>query len=413
MQLRVYNDISESVRSEVENIIDENLKEYIRHMRDAYSYFHEQNYDSTLNSLSKISSFYAVELLVERDMLTLACYSKKLATDDVVYTINKLERMRNSVELKNEKEMRERLGHLLVTACAHTGEISKAREIEDDVAKSILPRCNIDESANERMHVIMRNANAIHGIDVSPSHVKRALNFFGKANGSGTHRNIRQYYTSIINYSAVLTMDGKFDEAHIQTLQGLNLEREYGDIRFPRPQILRSNFILTGVLTKKIEPQKAINMYADILSFLPKNVMAEKLFYTSNQSVLYALINQPKVAYDILSSEALNHDIAHDKEGLYKYHVVTNCAIYSHLAGRTEDAIRSLKEQSHSLKKLVNCSYFIKKNELLIEAMENNYTTDGLQWLDAVHALNDSFQGTPWNYFGLGYAFIALCDWGV
>lgn len=413
MQLRVYNDISESVKCEVENILGEDLKEYIQHMSDAYSYFHMQKYDDTLNTLNKISNFYQTELLAERDMLTLACYSKKLATDDVICTIDKLESIRNSTELKNEKEMRERLGHILVTACAHTGEISKARKIEEDVAKSILPRRNIDEAANDRMHIIMRNANAIHGIDISPSHVKRALNFFGKASGNGTHRNIRQYYTSIINYSAVLTMDGKFEEAHTQALEGLKLERENGDILFPRPQILRSNFILAGVLTKRIEPREAIDMYNDILSYLPKGIMAEKLFYTSNQSVLYALINQPKRAHDILSSEALNHDIPHDKEGLYKYHVTTNCAIYNHLTGNTDDAIQNLEEQSHSLKKLVNGSYFFKKNELLIEVMKNHYTTDGLQWLDVVHLLNDSFQGTPWNYFGLGYALIALCDWGI
>ena len=411
-QLRIYQNISEDVKTEVEHILSSRLEKYVDHMDIAYKLFHSQKFSSALDQLDLILDYYPIELLAERDILRLRCYSKKLATNTLEDTINKFDKKRVALYACGEKEIYERMGHALITAFAHLGNIKRAREIEEEILNSISSRVEFDDSAETRVNVIKRNANAIHGIEISPILVEQAVHFFGQTDENDNIRDIRQYYTSSINYSAVLTMQGRFSIAYREAMRALELENDNEHITFPRPQILRSNLILSGVLDKKISPATAIDFYTDLLSSLP-GVMAEKLFYCSNLSILYSILNRPNDALDILHNESLNHEIAHDVEGLYRYHVTTNCAIYKYLLGDRVNAIHALEEQSLILTRMINGSYFCQRNTTLIDIMNAQPSLDGYNWINAVRNKCPSFQGAPWRYFGLGYAFISLCDWGV
>lgn len=411
-QLRIYGNFPLNIKQEIENILSKAQKEYLLYMEKAYVAFNLHDYDSAILNLNTILSYYPDVLLAERDILKLRCYSKKLATDEIVYEINKLDEKRTNWAFDGEKEVHERFSHSLITAFSHLGEIKKAREIEEEVLRSLSSRINFDEDAETRVYVIHRNANAIHGIDTSHIFVERAVSYFGEKISDGIHRNIRQYYTSLINYSAMLIKKGNFSEAYDHTLKALDLEQENKDISFRRPQILRNNFILASVLSNKITADKAIALYEELLSGLSGN-MAEKLFYISNQSIMFSINNLQEEALRVLSNEALNHNIKHDKEGIYRYRITTNCAIYKYLIEDSESAIIDLEEQSTKLHRLINGSYFHKKNDIIINIMRSKEKAKGNEWIDFVHHKCPTFQGEPWRYFGLGYAFAALCDWGI
>lgn len=220
------------------------------------------------------------------------------------------------------------------------------------------------------------------------------------------------YYTSLINHSALLIKQGEFSEAFNETLKAFELEHQNRDIIFPRTQILRSNWIIAGVLDKKLTPSDGIELYESLLSRLP-GILAEKLFYTSNLSIMYALNNDPEIALHILHQESQNNNIKCDKEGIYRYRVETNCAIYKYLLGDKRTAIETLKRQDCYLKRLINGTYFQKKKDIIVNIMEHSNAYDGLSWLSSVLSECPNFQGKPWRYFGKGYAFAALCDWGI
>lgn len=411
-QLRNYGDIMESLLQEASTVISVFQKEYLKCMEGAYIAYHQKDYPEALNQLDLILGYYPEELLAERDILKLRCYSKQLASPAVSEKIHKLDDKRKKNFLNGEKEISERYMQALITAYAHLGEITKAQEIEEEVMASLAERIDFDEESQIRLNIIKRNANAIHGIDTAPIFMQQAVDYFSQLNIIEGYRTVRQLYTSIINYSAILIKQGEFFKAYEQAIRAFKLEQDNVDINFPRTQILRNNYILACFLDGKINVKEAINLYHNLLDSL-LGVLAEKLFYTSNLSIMYALDNQPYTALQILKEEANKHSITNDKEGLYKYRVETNCAIYQYLLGEEVEAISRLTQQQAFLQQLINGSYFSKKNEILIHIMRHKMRYDGQHWLSAVHAECEEFQGKPWRYFGLGFAFAALCDWGI
>jgi hypothetical protein len=340
-QLRIYGDVSDTLQN-VSNVRNPIQKEYLLHMKQAYAEFHKKNYDSALTHLNSILS-QQYELVAERDILKLHCFSKKLATEKTVAEIQMLDKKREDKAFNGEKEVQERYSHALISAFAHLGEIQKAKEIEAEVIKSLELRCNFDEVALTRVYAVKRNANAIHNIDVSSIHVNDAAIFFKKQYFKDEYWHMIPYYSSMINHSAVLIKQGKFSDAIVQIEEAIKLEQDNSNISFPRTQILKSNHILAKVLDKKMSAKKAIRVYDDIISGLT-GVMAEKLFYTSNQSIMYALNNQLNDAFQVLHNESLKHNIENDLEVLYRYRVVTNCSIYQYLLGNQTQAIENLEK---------------------------------------------------------------------
>ena len=83
------------------------------------------------------------------------------------------------------------------------------------------------------------------------------------------------------------------------------------------------------------------------------------------------------------------------------------------MLGKVNIAIEHLNNICNLTKRLVNGSYFSKKNEILIQLMEQNISATGKEWLNKPFSVLPSYQGLAWNYFGLGYAFMAVCNWDM
>ena len=409
-QLRTYGNILDNILDEASKLFDDIQTEYLELIKQAYGFYNVKDYTESLKYLELILGYYPEELLAERDILKLRCYSKKLATNETIAAIQQLEIKRENESFNGEVEVWERYNHALIIAYAHLGEISKARSIEEELLNSLSGRLGYDEDARNRINIIKRNANSIHGIDVAPIFIKQAVDYFGQKDDSNNYKNIKQYYTSLTNYSAILIKQGEFLKAYENTLVALQLEEENPHFRFPRTQILKNNFIISGILSKKVELSQGILLYHDILNNLAEG-MAERLFYASNLSILYALDDNLDDAYRVINKESKGHDIKTDHEGIYRYRYITNHSIYLYLLGNPSEALKNLKLLHETLDRLINGTFFKKKNELLISIMEQNTICSGKEWIHIVHQFCVTFQGKPWRYFGLGYAFAALCDW--
>lgn len=408
-QIRLYGKNLDSIYEEMNPIITPMHREYLKLMQEAYSLYSKKEYKKTSSKLNLILDIFPIELLAERDILKIRCFSKTIASDEIRNVITKSNDIRKNNTFNGEKDIWERYSQVVMIAYAHLGEIDLAREIESDILQSLSQRINYDDTANKRLYIIKRVANSIHNIDVSAVFVKDAFDYFG--NSLYGIRDIKQYYICLGNYTTILINQGDFEKAYNIASQGFEIERNNKDIDFPRIQLIRNNYILSGYLSGNLNEDTCIRLYEDMLSGI--DIISERLFYNSNLSIFWALKNNPQKAFDILYNEALLHYDTEEKEGLYQYRVVTNTAIYQYLLGQTEVAVQQLYNIKDLTKRLINGSYFSKKNQLLIQLMESGTIATGKEWLEKLFSIQPTYQDLAWKYFGLGYAFMAVCNWDM
>lgn len=410
-QLRNFGNIPQSLILEAELHLDSKLTSYLTLMQSAYYSYSQKDYPTTLTTLDMIPSYYRTELLAERNILKLRCFSKQLASEPIVEEIARFTSCVKSEKFNGEKEVRERFIHALITANAHLREFRYARDLEEELLSSLEGRMKYDSSAEMRVYSVLRNANAIHGAEVSLCHVRKAVEYFEKLFFDNNCFVLRQYYTSLINYSAMLIINGEFMEAVRQTRKALSIEKCYPDFPFPRPQILRNNYALASFLSGKATASECVLIFEEVLGSIPQD-LAERIFYASNLAIFLAISGSVTRAYRVLFNEAQKHDIDNDKEGIYQYRTETNLAIFQYLLG-DKTAYENLKRITNGLDNLINGSFFKKKNQVILEIMKDETHCNPHEWLHIVHSFCHDYQGKPWDYFGLGFAFAALCDWGV
>lgn len=409
-QIRLYGDTLDTLYTEMNPLLDELQRDYFRLMKEAYSLYASKKYQAANLKLELITDAYPIELLAERDILKIRCYSKSMATDEVEEFINKkFDNIVNNT-FNDEKDIWERYSQVLLIANSHLGKISIAKKLETDILKSLSERINYDETATIRLYIIKRVANSIHDISIASIFVKDAVDYFGRS--SIGIRNIRHYYISLVNYTTILINNGNFDEAYNLIIEGFNIETQNQNVYFPRPQLLRNNYIIAGYLCGKLDVEDCIKLYEKIIKDIDE-IISERLFYISNLSIFWSINNNPRKALDLLQEEAILHYKDNEKEGLYQYRVVTNSSIYSYLLGEHEKAISQLQNIDKLTKRLVNGSYFNKKNQLLISLMENKTNFSGKEWLNSLFLMQPTYQNIAWRYFGLGYAFMAVCNWDM
>ena len=409
-QIRLYGKALQTVYDDINPLFNPLQREYINLMQESYSLYSQKKYKDASSKLDLILDVYPIELLAERDILRIRCYSKTMASTEIQRVVNKYNAIRKNSTYNNEKDIWERFSQVLMIAFAHLGEIEIARDIESEILRSLSGRLNYDDTATKRMYIIKRVANSIHNIEVSSVFVKDAFIYFG--NSASGIRDVYQYYISLVNLSTILINQGEFDKAYKIAIEGFNIENNNRDIDFPRIQLLRNNYIISGYLSGILNEDECILLYEEILSAMP-NVISERLFYKSNLSIFWALKDNPQKAYNIIQEEAKLHYDIEEKEGLYQYRVVTNSSIYLYMLGNIDIAIEQLKNICTLTRRLINGSYFSKKNEILIQLMKQNISTTGKEWLSKPFSVQPFYQGIAWKYFGLGYAFMAVCNWDM
>lgn len=409
-QIRLYGKALPTVYDEITPLFNPLQREYIDLMQESYNLYSQRKYKDASSKLDLILDVYPIELLTERDILRIRCYSKTMASTEIQKVVNKYNETRKNNTYNDEKDIWERFSQVLMIAFAHLGEIEIAMEIEREILHSLSGRLNYDDTATKRLYIIKRVANSIHNIEVSSVFVKDAFEYFG--NSAFGIRDIYQYYISLVNLSTILINQGEFNKAYNITIEGFNVENNNRDIEFPRIQLLRNNYIISGYLSGVFDEDECISLYEEMLLTIP-NVISERLFYKSNLSIFWALKDEPQKAYNIIQEEAKLHYNIEEKEGLYQYRVVTNSSIYLYMLGKVNIAIEHLNNICNLTKRLVNGSYFSKKNEILIQLMEQNISATGKEWLNKPFSVLPSYQGLAWNYFGLGYAFMAVCNWDM
>ena len=103
-----------------------------------------------------------------------------------------------------------------------------------------------------------------------------------------------------------------------------------------------------------------------------------------------------------------------EKQGIYHYYILLNMTIFKYLLNVIDvnPLIEMLKEMKIKLLNMLDNSYMIERNRLIIEIVSEGVICNPDQWINIILQRKPQYQNREiWNFWGLGYAFVALSNW--
>jgi hypothetical protein len=409
-QMREFKMINVNKRKEIEPLISIEHARYLDLMEKAYNSYYEEEYEAARHVLKQTRFMDSKKLQAEVTILLSHCLSKSLDETDRTYAIEIFEAYNNISSVDNEKDLFERILFRKLTSYTHGGKKEQGLEIEHELYKMLKEREEYDEQAKHNLNNLRRISNTLHDSNHSRYFTEQAVSYFEPNNQEEVPLYLIDYYKSLCNYSGTLIMCGEFEEGFVVAKKAKKLEIEFKEVDFPRQQIVMNNYLLSGYLSDQLSIKDCIIGYRSIIDNM--NIIAERVYFTSNLSIFYALNNQVDDAKMILENEVIAQQLKADLEGLYNYRIVANTAVYDFLLGNHKVGIEKLESLRNYLS-TVEDPLMNRKNEKLIEKMKNSKETlTGEEWLHIIHPRKD-FNKTERDYYYLGYVFTTLYNWDL
>ena len=85
-------------------------------MQEAYCLYSKKEYKQASSKLSLILDIFPVELLAERDILKIRCFSKTMASNEIQDIITKSNNIRKNNTFNGEKDIWERYSQVVMIA---------------------------------------------------------------------------------------------------------------------------------------------------------------------------------------------------------------------------------------------------------------------------------------------------------
>ncbi len=400
-ELREKACLSHDLRKKLEITVSQRQKDFVIGYEKAIKYINRSEYKKASFEL-KILSDIDEELLIEKNILLSLCLVKYLDTREEAFSI--LDRYDN-IEIK-ELDLYERLLERKIFTYIHNGNIIKAQDVEEKLINSLSRRSSHDKNALLQIIKLETRSNSMYSAEIS---LKKNINAMNKYSNYNI-QNIRQQYIIITNLSCAYILNGMFDESYHYCENMVILMNEDNYIDFPRKEIIYNNYILSGLLSKKIDVNTCLQKYDELLENIKDG--AEKLFYVSNYSILLAIHGDYKKAYKTLKKEATKQEVGeYDKESLYNFRVCFNLLAFSYLRGKH----KNVKKYTNEIKKCsiskIDKQYQSEKIRIILKIVKENTKLNGEELLYAILDKEKEFNDKPWKYYGLGYSFTALSNW--
>lgn len=411
-QFKEESELGETTYNELKSHINV-LESYMTSMMQAYNQYHKKDYIGTYFILFGIPDIYTNDLLAEKYILVSCCQTKSLEISTKREAIDCLLKYADLEKVNREIDIYENVLERLIISYIHFGDLKKAREYEEKFVLSIAKRTEYDTYAKYRLYKLYRKSNAIYGAELAMVRVNQSVSFFAVDHIAS---NVKDFYIALTNASCVLLENGKFDKAYNTALNGINLEKEYPHLSFPRTQIIRSNLCIAGILTNMIKLQEGIEIIENILKDIP--IIPERIFHIVNLTSLYAMNGNVTMALEILEQEAKKQNYQNDVEILYKYYICFNRSVFRFLLNKTEFMEESKKELTDiqaQLATILDGTYLVEKNKLFIQMIQSKTTKLNYfpnEWLYIFYDQKSIYKTRPlWKFHGLGYAFVTMNNW--
>lgn len=402
-QLRNNKFLSVDIKNKLSLFSEKSQIYFIECYGNAINYISQNQYDEALNQLELLPPIMEIEFSAERDIMKSLCFTKKFENRQNALDI--LIVYKDVATLNNEIDIYERMLDRKLFANVHLGKIEEAKMIENELVVSFRNRIKYDVYASEKLIGLYIRSNSIFSAEISLSRTESAHKIFDSMNIN----KISLYYSILTNESAANILNGEFKKAYDLCKVTFNLMQTEEFIKFPRKEIVYSNYILAGYLCGELNISLCIKESERLIGL---SIGAERLFLTSNYCIFLSIANEHKKAFDILYNEAILQSINKlDKENIYNFRVCYNLAVFSYLSCDIDNCASYIEKLRHICIGKIDQDFIKEKIDIAITLMTGKDRFKVENWLYAFFNYSVNMPIKSWRYYGLGYAFTALSNW--
>lgn len=381
--------------------------DYFKKMKEAYEFYFKNYYHSAIKVLKSIEDIYPKKLLAEKYYLLSINLSKTLSQDDIRESANCL---RDWDDLKiTESELWVRLSLTLMIVESHLGNNDVARLLERKVMLFLSERIKYDQSALYNINVLRRKSSSLHVFEIAAERTSKAVDYFSVADINDKLIYPVEFYMSINNHAGNLLVGGDFELSFQAAGIAVNTMKEYSNVLFPRPMVAANNFIISGILSKKISPEEALVMFESTTSI--SEDFADQVLLKTNKSVSYILAGQAAKAekqleklYDTLLSATRIDDY-------YFYFVAANLSSVKIVNGKKAAAKKLLEQCGEKIPDIPDKAFLIKRHQLLSNLIKKEEKFDIAKWNNVLIDRYPNQLGKAWEFYGKGFLFSDIQYW--
>jgi tetratricopeptide (TPR) repeat protein len=297
----------------------------------------------------------------------------------------------------------------LIIGYIHAGDRERAKNIQEELYHFYSTRCDICEEYKVKLNILRRKATAFFDVDIARSHLKKSTDFFSNGIESSIVKYPREYYMSLVNYSANLLCSGKFSDAYECIVRAIKLCKDYDEIRFPRPYIGINNYLIALFFIREKSPEDIETVFETMLK--NKQNIADEYLLISNWAIFCALSGKLEKASKLLEDIMAKAANSQTKEPSYIYHATTNLAVIHIIQRQYERADDLLKSLDSTVGDVYYHFYYQKKHTLLKNAVRDKLTYNQNNITHMLTDLCPHYQSRAWNFFGFVYSLDPLEHW--
>lgn len=253
-------------------------------------------------------------------------------------------------------------------------------------------------------------SNAFYKIEIATKYTEIAYNYFRQPeNIKGVLSN---YYLSLLNYSANLTVLSKHDVARKLLIEAYQIVRANKFLKNIHKDILLNNFVLNSYY---VEQSSIVDCQTVLKKLIENNAeCADNLLIKNNYIVFIALNGDLSKA--LLESRDLYLQIKYDSDmdDYYQYYILNNYGILLWLNNNKEEACAILAAAAKLMPWPRDKAYFNARIEHINNLIENIVPETLLEdatWNDYISQQNSNVVGTAWKFWSSLLLFSELQIW--
>lgn len=375
----------------------------IRTYNYAFGLIDCKKYDDCILKLDALRDLSGA-LLYEINILKSQCLVKRIDYMERNKALELLSYNRDNEAI--DENLKFRLDIRKIAVLVHIGQYYNALKTCNDIIDRLLQMYSKTNSLEYMyyLNVIYRKYSYVCAYDVSLKFVEESVNFF-KIHKKDYYK---AYYIALNNLFSLYIINMDLMRAHNTKQEIDNLILSKNNIKFPRMEIRKNNYILYDYFSNKSTIQNTMESFKKLYD--ETEGFADHIFLASNYAIFMMLNDNLEAAKSILLKELDN--VKDEREGIYNYRITINLSVCEFLIDNNKRAecIQQLESIQYNQE---DPHYKVRNTELIgvINLMKDiSQCNNANAWCKAYR--NNVL--TPFNYYTTyqqGLIFTTLFDW--
>jgi AAA ATPase-like protein len=249
----------------------DSLRAFYSLMQQVYAAFGNGEYERAIALGRTVDETLPLALRAECDWVIASSQTRLLSSAERENAAKLLERWAGLA--REEPELWSRLALARVVALGQMNADSATKAATEHLLQHLSAREDYDVGAERMMNRIKLRADLLYETDVAHYRLREARSYFGPPTAAAPSRDPLCYYLALLNLSGNEIMLGRYSDAcetaaacklYIESVQGT-----IDDIRFPRPDVLANNTVLSAYRAGRMPAHEAAAYMESILATSP------------------------------------------------------------------------------------------------------------------------------------------------